>query len=93
MKSLVVDTEMNKKIKIGSGGTLTLTDKSFYATGGEGSIYVVNGNQALKIYHDINKIPPIDKIKELSVINNISVITPKDIIYDISTGDNFRIFY
>lgn len=77
---------MNKKVKIGSGGTFTILDKYYLASGGEGTIYI-NGGKAFKIYHDPTKALSLQKIRELSVINNPSVITPKDIIYDVVTGD------
>ena len=76
---------MNKKVKT-SNGVIALTDKHFLAAGGEGSIYV-NGGKAFKIYHDSHKALSIQKIKELSVITDPHVITPKDIIYDVSTGE------
>ena len=77
---------MNKKVKIGSGGTFTITDRMYIAAGGEGTIYV-NGGKAFKIYHDKNNVISLQKLKELSVINNPNVITPQDIIYDASTGE------
>ena len=77
---------MNKKVRFNSGGTFTITDKYYLSAGGEGAIYV-NGGKAFKIYHDKTKVLPLQKIKELSVINDPSVITPTDIIYDASTGD------
>jgi len=77
---------MNKKVKIGSGGTFTITDKYYKAAGGEASIYV-NGGQVFKIYHDSHKTLPAKKIQELSVIHNQNVVIPKDLIFDAATGD------
>jgi hypothetical protein len=78
---------MNKKVKIGNrGGTFTLTDKYYKASGGEASIYV-NGGKAFKIYHDAHKTPPVKKIQELSQIFNRQVVVPQDLIFDASTGD------
>lgn len=78
---------MNKKFKIGNkGGIVTITDKNYLASGGEGAIYV-NGNKSYKIYHDPKKCVPLIKIKELALINNPNVVTPEEVIYDISTGD------
>lgn len=77
---------MNKKVKIGNGGTFTISDKYYKAAGGEASIYV-NGGKVFKIYHDANKTLPAKKIKELSVIHNPQVVVPQDLIFDAATGD------
>ena len=78
---------MNKKVKIGNrGGTFTITDKYYKASGGEADIYV-NGGKVFKIYKDPHKTLPEKKIQELSLIYNPQVIVPQDLIYDISTGD------
>lgn len=77
---------MNKKVKIGSGGVISITDKQYLAAGGQAEIYV-NGGKAFKIYHDPDKtMLPLSKIKELGTIGNSQVVIPKDIIYDASTG-------
>lgn len=77
---------MTRKIKIGSGGVVTLTDKQYLAAGGEGEIYV-NGGMAYKLYHDpISKMLPPKKMQELSAISDTHVIVPQDIIYDVSGG-------
>jgi hypothetical protein len=75
---------MNLKIKV-NGTTLVLNDKSYLASGGEGSIYV-NGGKAFKIYHNDTHVLPLKKIQELSLIPNPSVITPQEIIYS-NAGD------
>jgi hypothetical protein len=78
---------MVKKIKVGSGGIITLCDKSYLAAGGEGEIYV-NGGMAYKLYHDpVHKMLPFKKIQELSTIFNTHVITPQEIIYDPNSGN------
>ena len=77
---------MNKKVKIGNGGTFTISDKYYKAAGGEASIYV-NGGRVFKIYHDPHKTLPAKKIKELSAIRNKQVVVPQDLIFDASTGD------
>lgn len=76
---------MNKKVKIGSGGTFTITDKYYKTAGGEASIYV-NGGQIFKIYHDAAKTLPSKKIQELQVIRNQNVVIPKNLIFDASNG-------
>ena len=76
---------MNKRVKIGSNGIITLTDKHYKAAGGEATIYV-NGGKAFKIYHDANKTLPAKKIQELSVIKNPQVVVPQELIFDATTG-------
>ncbi len=76
---------MNKKVKIGGGGTFTITDKYYKAAGGEASIYV-NGGRAFKIYHDHHKTLPAQKIQELSAIHNTNVVIPQDLIFDAADG-------
>lgn len=76
---------MNKKVKIGSGGTFTINDKYYKASGGEANIYV-NGGKVFKIYHDSNKTLSLKKLQELSSIHNPQVITPQDLIFDASSG-------
>lgn len=63
-------------------GKVVLDDSHYLAAGGEGTIYV-KGNEAFKIYHDSNKMLPISKIQELSVLKTIScIVIPDEIIYD-----------
>jgi hypothetical protein len=80
---------MNKKVKIGSGGsggTVTLKPSDYVAAGGEAKIYVTGGN-AYKLYHDPKtKMLPEKKIKELATITNPNIVTPKDIIFDAKDG-------
>lgn len=78
---------MNKKVKIGRGGVVTLTANHYVAAGGEGEIYK-NGGMAYKLYHDpATKMLPIKKMQELSAITAPQVIIPKEVIYDPSSGD------
>lgn len=76
---------MNKKVKIGNNGIITISDKHYKASGGEAAIYV-NGGKVYKIYHDSNKTLPEKKIRELSLILNGNVIVPEDLIFDASNG-------
>lgn len=77
---------MNQKVKIGSGGIVTLTDKNYKAAGGEAAIYV-SGGKAYKLYHDpVHKQLPPKKMQELAAIGNHQVVVPQDIIFDTSTG-------
>jgi hypothetical protein len=77
---------MNQKIKIGNGGVITLGDKNYKASGGEGAIYVANG-MAYKLYHEPDKKQfPAKKLQELSLIHNSQVIIPKELIFDAKDG-------
>lgn len=78
---------MNKKIRIGSGGVITLNDKHYMASGGEGAIYVNNG-MAYKLYHDpVHKMLPAKKMQELATIADSHIVIPQEIIYDASNGN------
>ena len=77
---------MNQKVKIGSGGVVTLTDKNYKAAGGEAAIYVANG-MAYKLYHDpAHKQLPLNKMKELAAIQNSQVVVPQELIFDPKDG-------
>lgn len=76
---------MSKKMTVStkSLGKVTLDDSNYMAGGGEGNVYIKNG-VAFKIYHDANKMLPIAKIGELSVLSGIDhIVIPNEIIYDI----------
>jgi len=74
-------------MKIVIGNTkqvVTLQSSQYKAAGGEGSIYV-NAGMAYKIYHDPTKKQfPLNKLKELSLINDTQVVIPQQLIYDTS---------
>ena len=75
MKNLVI--YLNKKIKV------TLSDKDYLASGGEGTVYIKKADSlAFKIYHDPKKCIPEQKMLELQQIGIDNVIYPKDIIYN-----------
>ena len=77
---------MNQKIKIGNGGIVTIGDKNYRASGGEGAIYVANG-MVYKLYHEPDKKQfPAKKLQELSLIHNSQVIIPKELIFDAKDG-------
>lgn len=65
---------------------ISLTDKYFKASGGQGTVYIKD-NMVYKIYH--NNVPCIEefKIKELNKINNDQVILPIDILLSLD-GNN-----
>jgi hypothetical protein len=77
---------MNRKIKIGNGLLVNITDKMYKAAGGEAEIYV-NSGQAFKFYHDPDKkmLPP-SKMKELATIGNPQIVVPQEVIYDAANG-------
>ena len=78
---------MNQKIRIGSGGLVTITDKHYKAAGGEAAIYV-HGTKAFKLYHDpAHKMLSSKKMQELATIGNNQVVVPQEIIYDASNGN------
>jgi len=67
---------MNKKIRVGNrSGVMAITDKMYFASGGEAAVYV-SGGKTFKMYHDPHKTLPEKKMKELAVITNPQVITP-----------------
>jgi serine/threonine protein kinase len=75
---------MKKTFKIVVGGkSITLTEQNYKASGGEGTVFVLN-DLAYKIYHDPKKMIPIAKIQELGTIQLEEVLAPIDVIYDIS---------
>ena len=77
---------MNQKVKIGTGGIITLTDRNYKASGGEASIYVAN-DMVYKLYHDpAHKQLPPGKMKELGVITNSQVVIPQELIFDPKDG-------
>ncbi len=63
-----------------AGKPIGLKQSHYKASGGEGIVYVKDG-QAYKIYHDPKKMIPVGKIQELSVMKMHNVLGPRDIIY------------
>lgn len=71
-----------QKYKLLNGGDIILNDNDFIAKGGEGSIYGKN-NRAFKIYETKDKMPPIEKLKELQQLkDNQNIMAPIDIILE-----------
>jgi len=58
---------------------LTLGDKEFLASGGEGDVYAKNG-VIFKIYQDPKKTIPQKKIDELSSLTLPNIIKPEDLL-------------
>jgi len=62
-------------------GDIRITKGDFFASGGEGDVYV-KGQTAYKIYKDPDKMIPVAKIKELSSLTMDEIIKPKAVILD-----------
>jgi len=67
-----------------NGVSISLTQKNFLTSGGEGSIYV-EGNKAFKVYQDPKKVISKTKISELKAISLKNVICPHGHLTDTST--------
>lgn len=70
------------KVQIDGYGECSLTDSNYVASGGEGTVYKLNNDMAVKVYHDPRKMLPTKKITELSLIKNKNVIAPIKIVKD-----------
>lgn len=70
------------KYVIQGGPTVDLKDKDFLAEGGEGKVYVLNG-QAFKVYADPAKVPSPSKIAELAAIKDPRVLRPEALFYTV----------
>jgi len=76
---------MSSKIKVQIGSDIIeLGDNEYLAQGGEGVVYR-KGNIAYKIYHEVNKMIPEQKIRELQSLKIPNVLAPIDIIHDPKT--------
>jgi len=60
-------------------GPIKLYDQDYITEGGEGKIYG-KGSLIYKIYDDLNKMIPIEKIKELQKLNRANILAPIDIV-------------
>lgn len=69
------------KVHIRGKNSVNLTQHDFIAKGGEGDVYS-KGNFVYKIYHDINKMIPEAKIKELRNLDHDFILNPQDILVD-----------
>ena len=75
----------NMDVIIG-GKKYSLNSSSYLASGGQGSVHVLNGTVIVKIYHDISHLPPESKIDELQVLSDLTnVIVPSTAVYDAKT--------
>jgi hypothetical protein len=69
------------KVRVQDGSEISLTQKDFLASGGEGQIYVIGGT-TYKIYSDPSKMVPLGKIQELADIKDPHVIKPEKVLFD-----------
>jgi serine/threonine protein kinase len=74
---------MTVKILIPHKGEITLDKRHYVSAGGEGQIYA-KGSTAYKIYLTSEKMIPVAKIKELSILQNPNIVSPQDVIMDAS---------
>ena len=69
------------KVFVKNIGNVELLDSDFVASGGEADVYQKN-KLAFKIYQDVSKMIPEQKILELSKISATNVLKPKNVIYN-----------
>lgn len=69
------------KVIVQGQGEVTLTQREFVASGGEGSIYS-KGVTAYKVYTDPSRMLPVGKIAELAAIHDPDVIKPEKVLLD-----------
>lgn len=67
------------KVRVQGGSEVSLTQKCFLASGGEGQIYVI-GDTTYKIYTDPAGMIPLGKIQELGEIKDPRVIKPEKVL-------------
>lgn len=70
-------------------GKVVITDNDYIASGGEATVFTKN-DMAVKIYHDPNRMIPIQKIEELREIKDPNVLIPSNIVYE---GGNSPVGY
>ena len=64
-----------------NGQKISLTQKNFVAKGGEGSIFK-RDKIAYKVYEDLNKMVPLEKLKELQSLTHPQIVSPIDPLYN-----------
>jgi serine/threonine protein kinase len=68
------------------GKQVTLADKEFLASGGQGDIYLHAG-VVYKVYHDAMPLDLVEKIKELTVLDRPNIIRPLGVLYSATTNE------
>ena len=74
------------KVVVQGQGEVTLTQREFVATGGEGAVFA-RGVTAYKVYADPARMLPVGKITELATIRDANVIKPERVLTDAKTGN------
>lgn len=69
------------KLTVQGKGNVTITDRHFKFSGGEATIYMLNG-VVYKIYHDPNDVPNVAKIQELGTLVHPAIVRPKNLLLD-----------
>lgn len=64
-----------------NGQKISLTQKNFVAKGGEGSIFK-RDKIAYKVYEDLNKMVPLEKLKELKALAHPNIVSPIDVFFN-----------
>lgn len=72
-------------VHIQGQGPVTLTQRDYVGSGGEGSIYA-KGTTAFKVYTDPGRMLPVGKITELAAIRDPNVIKPERVLLDPKTN-------
>lgn len=72
-------------VHIQGQGPVTLTQRDYVGSGGEGSIYA-KGTTAFKVYTDAGRMLPVGKITELATIHDPNVIKPERVLLDPKTN-------
>lgn len=67
------------KVTVVGKGDEELTQKDYITQGGEGKIYVKKGT-VFKIHDDPSKMIPVDKIRELTILDRPNIIRPENIV-------------
>lgn len=83
---------MKLEVNVESYGKVTLTDKEFIGSGGEALVYAKD-NLAYKIYHEVSKMIPVDKIEELKKISASNVLKPQAVIRKQNTPIGYVMSY
>jgi len=63
------------------GKKITFNSDDFIDSGGQGNVFG-KGNTAYKIYHKATEMIPVEKIKELKVLDIPNVLGPRDVIFN-----------
>lgn len=71
-----------KETYVIKGKKVTFTDNDFIARGGQGNVFRC-GDMAVKIYHDKSGMIPLDKMRELMVLDRPTILGPKNIVTNI----------